>query len=246
MRHASVLCAVLTGCVLDLPDAPGLQCDAQHLCELGRTCVAGTCQPTGATWRQAVDGFAGMTVLPGATLVLGAGNAVTATVPNASDAHDRATGDVSMPLPMSGNGHLKGTLRLPAPLSLSAESAWLWLGSETQLLLSLAFDASGALVCRSDPGALSPQALAATAVQPGGFVANEDFTLEVTWKRGEFRRVFVNGTELTNEGLTAPGGTPVEPTQLRLGIDRYDGTATTGWGITLSDWQLADDPETPL
>lgn len=246
MRHPSLLCAVLTGCVLDLPDAPGLKCDAAHPCETGRTCASGTCQPTGATWRQSVDGFDGMTVLAGASVVLGDGNAVTASVPSANDLHDRATADVAMPLPMSGNGHLKGHLKLPAALSLSGTSTWLWLGSDTQTLVALGFDASGALVCRSDAGALSAQALAQTLMQPGGFAPSTDYEFELTWQRGGFWRVFVNGTSLADNSLSEPGGALVVPTQLRLGIDRYDGSATSGWSVTLSGWQLADDPGTAL
>jgi hypothetical protein len=231
MRAAFALSALLTGCVLDLPDMPGLACDDQHPCESGRACVSGVCD-TARVWRQAVDGFSSMDVLPGATLSLGDGNAVTSTVPGADDAHDRATAVATMPLPTSGDGHLNGTFRLAAPLDLSGTSTWLYLGAGSQEILSLAFDATGALVCGGQAAAGS-----------GGFSPNVDYAVDVTWQHGSFQRVAVNGTLLLDGTRDS---SVVVPDQLRLGIFRYDGDADAGWSITLSGWQLAADPGTPL
>jgi hypothetical protein len=231
MRAALALCALSSGCVLDLPDMPGLACDDSHPCESGRACVAGVCT-NARVWRQAADGFSSMDVLPGATLSVGADNAVTSTIPSASDAHDRATAVATMPLPSSGDGHLNGTFRLPSALALSGASPWLYLGTDTQEVVSLAFDATGALVCGSQ-----------SAAWTGGFSSGVDYTVDLTWQHGSFLQLAVNGTPLISGSRDSA---VVVPDQLRLGIFRYDGDADAGWSITLSNWQLAADPGTPL
>jgi hypothetical protein len=43
MRALLVLCLVLAGCVLDLPDDPARACDDLHPCEDGRVCVQAVC-----------------------------------------------------------------------------------------------------------------------------------------------------------------------------------------------------------
>jgi hypothetical protein len=231
MRAAFALCALSTGCVLDLPDMPGLACDDTHPCESGRACVGGVCD-SARVWRQTVDGFSSMDVRTGATLSLGDGNAVTSTVPSASDAQDRATAIATMPLPGSGDGHLNGTFRLPSALELSGTSTWLYLGTDAQEVVSLAFDSTGALVCASQ-----------SATWSGGFSAGVDYTVDLTWQHGSFLHLAVNGTLLLS-GSRDPA--IVVPDQLRLGIFHYDGDADAGWSITLSNWQLAADPGTPL
>ena len=118
--------------------------------------------------------------------------------------------------------------------------------SAGNVVLSLTFDTNEALVCRSDPGFVLAQGATQTVTWPGGFTANTDFTLDVTWKRGEYRRLSVNGTQLLDLQQPADAGPLEAPDTLRLGITGYSGTSDAGWSIILNDWRLADDPSVPL
>ncbi|MBK7862330.1 MAG: hypothetical protein IPJ65_27725 [Archangiaceae bacterium] len=201
-------------------------------------------------WQQRVDGFTGQQVFTGASLQVraDAGNQVVSSVPQAGDAADRATAntDDTSKLPQQGNGHLKGRFRLTQTLSLKDTSTFLRLETAAGQVVALAFDKTGALVAKSDTGLIGPSTLTQTLLWPGGFLANTDYTVDVAWKRGQYRTLTVNGVDAGMLGASSPGLGLTPPDQLRLGIYRYDGDAGTGWTVILSDWQLADDPAVAL
>lgn len=200
-------------------------------------------------WQQDVDGFTGQQVFNLATLQVkaDAGNQVTSTVPSSLDANDRATANYNDAghLPATGHGRLKGKFRLPATLSLKANSTFVRLESMGSSLMSITFDSSGRLVVSSASGFIGPSTITQTVSWPNGFSANTDYTIDVAWRRGQYRSLFVNGVDAGTLGTTDPAGMPL-PDQLRLGIYRYDGDAGTGWSVILNDWALADGPTVPL
>jgi hypothetical protein len=279
MRVAPFIAVLLAACVVNLPDEPGRACDETHPCQPGRECIAGICtDETGAgggdaaggggqgggtsgggtppgkvVWRQAADGFSNTQKFGSATITVkgDAGNEVTSRVLTPDDANDRACANqnnVAM-LPATGNGHLRGRFRLPAPLALKASSTWLRLENGSSVVVSLQFNSSGALVVRSDTGFLGPTAYTQTVTWPGGFSANYDYWVDLTWTRGVARDLVINANAFPLS-LSPPATALVTPDQLRLGIYRYDGDAGTamdgGWSIILGDWALADDPSVPL
>ncbi|MBX7100367.1 MAG: hypothetical protein K1X89_21800, partial [Myxococcaceae bacterium] len=201
-------------------------------------------------WSQHVHGFTGQSVFTGCALEVDAlrGNKVVSTIRSALDSSDRATANQSDAgaLPKTGNGHLRGRFQLPSTLKLSANSTWLVLQAAGTTQLSLAFNSSGQLVCRTEAGMVGPTPITQTVTWPGGFLPNQDYLVDFTWKQGQFRRLTINGGNLTESLIGMDAGPGPKLDQLRLGIYRYDGTSDAGWTLTLSDWQLADDPNANL
>ncbi len=204
-------------------------------------------------WSQAAHGFTGQAVLGSATLEVDAlrGNRVVSTIKTASDTADRATAihaDAGR-LPATGNGRIRGRFQLPSTLKLTSNSYWLYLarGTNNRQLLQLSFNSTGQLVAYSAPGMLGPNAVTNTITWTNGFQPNVDYLVEVEWRRGQYRRVSINGTQVASAtGLTGDAGVLETPDNLRLGIHRYDGAADAGWSITLFDWQLTDNPSVIL
>jgi hypothetical protein len=203
-------------------------------------------------WRQWVDGFTNLATNGSATVVVraDAGNQVTATVLTADDLNDRATAEVrdAGALPQLGNGHLKGKFRLPAALSLKGNSPFVVLENNGtgNAIVELSFDNQGQLIVKSDQGSVDRITLTQMVAWPGGFSPNVDYTVEVAWRRGQFRSLFVNGFDAGTLPASPPSMGPTLPDRLRLGIYHYDGDAGTGWSVILSDWALADDPAVGL
>jgi hypothetical protein len=176
------------------------------------------------------------------------GNRVVATIASANDSNDTATANEldAGSLPMTGSGRIRGRFQLPSTLKLTNSSPFVWLASANKTLVSLSFNSSGQLVANSSGGMVGPSGLTSSVTWTGGFQPNVDYLVEVAWERSNYRRLYVNGAlqaELTNLG---DAGTLEVPTQLKLGVYRYDGDAGTGWSIALFDWQLTDDPSVIL
>lgn len=217
----------------------------------GGTAGGGVSADAGSVlWLQEAHGFTGTQDFGTATLTIraDAGNQVVSTVLNASDANDRATANQADAghLPQLGHGRLKGRFRLASALNLSANSTFVRLENAGSVIVSLAFNSSEQLVVRSDSNFIDPLALTQTISWPGGFQPNTDYTVDVAWQRGQYRSLFINGVDAGTLRAMPPPMNLVPPTQLRLGIYRYDGDAGTGWSVTLSDWALADGPTVPL
>ena len=204
---------------------------------------------TQAVWQQRLHGFSSTTILTNCALSIdpGRNNIVMATIRSARDGEDRATADMVDPsrLPHTLDGRFRGRLGLAAPLRLSDTATFAWLGTQTgRAWIELGFNAQGELVVASDPGTLTGAAVSQRYAWDGGFL-NTDYVFDVSWKKGQYLRVAINGQQVGDVAL-APGGASTPLDELRLGINRYDGDAGTGWSTTLSAWQLADDPTIDL
>ncbi len=198
-------------------------------------------------WTQADDGFTGQAIDNGCTLVIEAanGNRVLSTIKSANDLEDRASADQrdAGVLPKTGNGRLVGTFRLPVNPGLKSTSAFFHLGNGTTPHLQLGLNGNGQLYIRSEANTIGPVYRQDNVTWDGGFKLNTDYALDVTWRRGNYRRVKINGvTVVEANNLGAPTVALVRPDNLRLGIGPYDGDADAGWSAIFSDWQLADDP----
>lgn len=204
-------------------------------------------------WKQSVHGFSGQAVLGTATLEVDTlrGNRVIATIKNASDVNDRATANQTDAgrLPTTGNGKIRGRFQLPATLKLNNNSTFLLLsnGLTGRDLLRLYFNSTGQLVVSTAPGMIAPGAVTNAISYSNGFMPNVDYLVEITWERGSYRRVWINGLVAAQaNNLLGDAGILEIPDQLRLGIHRYDGTADAGWSVALFDWQLTDNPSVIL
>jgi hypothetical protein len=199
-------------------------------------------------WSQKVHGFTGQDVLTNCMLDIETtfNNRVVSTIRSSTQNRATAINATASTLAINGNGRLRGKFQIPQPLSLKGNSAWLILGIPSAPLLRLQFNTAGNLEAYSAAGTISPLALTQVVNYPGGFQPNVDYTLDVTWKRGQFREVNLNGNRDQLGSLTEPDGGFVKPTELRVGIFNYGGTADAGWTITLSDWALGEEPETVM
>ncbi len=150
-------------------------------------------------------------------------------------------------MPKTGNGRIRGKFQLPAALKLNNNSTFLWLALGSKPLIQLYFNASGQLVTNSAAGMLGPGQVQNSITWTNGFQPNVDYLVEIAWQRGSYRRIWINGTQVAQATtLTGDAGVLEVPDQLRLGIYRYDGAADAGWSVTLSDWQLTDNPSVVL
>lgn len=270
MLLASAVCAV-GACGVDLKDVPGRACDEAHPCQAPRACLAGFCfapseldagrPDSGAPdagafdagtpdagpqplWQQRLHGFTTTTVDMGCAVDIdpSRGNRVVATIRAGADNQDTATADMVDParLPKTTVGKLRGRLTLPAPVQVRGLLPVAFLGSQTGTAwVRLAFDAQGRLVVASDANTLGAAPLTEAFMPDGGFTTG-DWVVEVAWTRGGNRLVWLNGAPVADTP-TGSGATAPPPTELDLGILRYDSDAGTGFSLTLSGWQLADD-----
>lgn len=199
-------------------------------------------------WSQWDQGFTGQDVATNCMLEIDVvrNNRVVSTIRSGTQNRAVAINANAATLALNGNGRLRGKFQLPQALNLQGTSPWLILGSPAAPLMRLQFTQAGTLQCFSAAGTLSPVAFTQTITWPGGFQPNRDYLLDVTWKRGQYREIAIDGTTVVQGSLSEPDGGFVKPTELRLGIYGYASTADAGWTMTLSDWQLAEEPETPL
>lgn len=201
------------------------------------------------TWQQRLHGFTGTTVDANCSVDIdpSRGNRVLAIVSSTDDTRDTATADLDTParLPGAAYGHLRGRVTLPAPLGLRSLATFALLTTaDGGAWLRLGFDAQGRLVVQSDAMTLGSAAMNESFARDGGFGAG-DYAVDVSWTRGGSRRVSLDNVTLADTPIGAPGGAAA-PALLRLGIASYDGDAGTGWSVTLSGWQAADDPSVVL
>lgn len=199
-------------------------------------------------WSQGIQGFTGQDVATNCMLEIDVvrNNRVVSTIRSGAQNRAVAINANAATLALGGNGRLRGRFQLPQALNLQGTTAWLILGSPAAPLVRLQFTQAGTLQCFSAAGTLGPVAFTQTITWPGGFQPNRDYLLDVRWKRGQYREIAIDGTTVVQGSLSEPDGGFVKPTELRLGIYNYASTADAGWTISLSDWQLAEEPETPL
>jgi hypothetical protein len=199
-------------------------------------------------WVQGVHGFTGQDALTGCMVNIETtfNNRVVSTIASSVQNRAVAINAAAATLDLNGNGRLRGKFQIPQPLTLKGNSSWLFVGPVSAPVIQFRFTSSGTLECFSAAGTLDPSAITQTITFGGGFQPNVDYLVDVTWKRGVFRDVAINGTTQLQATLTPPSTAFVKPTEMRLGINNYGGTADAGWTITLSDWALGEEPETPL
>lgn len=201
-----------------------------------------------ARWQQRLHGFTNTTIDTGCMLDIdpSRGNRVLATVVGPADNQDTATAelvDVNR-LPRTLEGRIKGRITLAAPINVSGYVPMIFLGTQTgQAFARVGFDNQGLLVVESDPQTVGASSLVERFSVDGGFTAG-DWIVEVSYRVGTGREVRINDAvvsyALVNGGATMP------PTELSLGIARYDGAAGGAFSVTLSGWQLSDDLTVPL
>lgn len=199
-------------------------------------------------WAQAAHGFTGQDVATSCFLEIDAvrGNRVVSTIRSSVQNRAAAVNANAATLALDGNGRLRGKFQVPQALALRANSPWLILGPTANPVLLLRFTSTGNLDVFSGAGTLGQQALTQTVTWSGGFQPNRDYLVDVQWKRGQYRDVAIDGTTVAQGALTDPGLAFARPTELRLGINSYGTGIDGGWTITLTDWQLGQEPETPL
>lgn len=249
------LALLLSGCAIELDDVPGRACDDLHPCRAPRSCVEGVCfseaelgdggvvvDAGSIRWQQRVDGFDGTSVDPSCSLTIDAsrGNLVISSIAGPDDDDDTARAFVNQ-LPQSTEGKLRGRFSLPSATPARNELPFLSLGQPAWLRAGL--DGQGRFVVQSDAQTLGNSALVERFTIDGGFVTGE-YLVELEWKAGAFRRVSLNGARVADTAVS--GGSSAAPTELSLGIERYDGDAGSAFSVRLFDWQLADAVTVPL
>ena len=201
-------------------------------------------------WQQRLHGFTGTTVDldGGATLDIdpSRGNRVLATVLGWRDDQDTALADLVdlNRLPRTLEGRMRGRITLVAPLAVKGFVPVAFIGTQSgQAFARIGFDGAGQLVVESDAQTLGAAALVERFSVDGGFSAG-DWVVEVAWRVGAARQVRLNDVLLADTVVS--GGATLPPSELSLGIARYDGDAGTAFTVTLSSWQLTDDLLVPL
>lgn len=200
-------------------------------------------------WRQKVHGFTGITVDTNCSVDIdpSRNNRVLATISSTDDARDTATADMDTAgrLPGVAWGRVRGLVTLPAPLGLRGRATFASIDtSDGRAWLRLAFDAQGRLLVQSDATTLASTAMNEAFTRDGGFPAG-DYSIDVTWDRSGARRVALDGVILAETPVASPGGS-LAPAVLHLGVVDYGGDAGSGWSVTLSGWEAADDPRAVL
>ncbi len=267
---SAVTLALFGGCAIELDDVPGRACDESHPCRAPRACVSARCveplapdagRDAGAAldaglppadagtdagvprWQQRLHGFTSTTIDPSCTLDIdpSRGNRVLATVLGSQDTQDTAVAEMIdlNRLPRSLEGRLRGRITLVAPVFVSGFVPLAYLGTQSgQAFARIGFDASGQLVVESDAQTVGSTALVERFSVDGGFTAG-DWIVEVAYRVGTTREVRIN--DVLQRATTVSGGATLPPSELSLGIARYDGTGGGAFSVTLSSWQLSDD-----
>ena len=269
----SVVSLLLAGCAIELDDIAGRACDEAHPCRAPRACISARCLDlvtadsgiadggpdsglplrdagADARWQQRLHGFTGtrVDVDGGCTLDIdpARGNRVLATVLSSRDDQDTAVAelvDLNL-LPRTLEGRLRGRVTLVAPLSVRGFVPIAFVGTQSgRAFARIGFDGAGQLVVESDPQTVGATALVERFKVDGGFSAG-DWTIEVAWRVGTARQVRIN--DVLQADTVVTGGATLPPSELSLGIERYDGDGGAAFTVTLSSWQLTDDLLVPL
>lgn len=146
-------------------------------------------------------------------------------------------------------GRLAGQFRVVGTLgsSVGGNPVWVELLTPSQRWAVAARFHSGVGRLISEQGTVSTEELAHSIGQ-SAFLAEWN-TLEVSWQRNAFRKIWLNGSLLEARTLTPPtDGLPPSQdiTRLRLGAATQAGN-TEPFEVELRDWQVHDDPDaTPV
>ncbi|MDX2015088.1 MAG: hypothetical protein SFW67_33145 [Myxococcaceae bacterium] len=200
-------------------------------------------------WQQPVHGFTEFTQDTGCTAMVDAanGNQLNASVANAADDQDSASGDFLDGgfLPQQLEGAVRGRVRLNARPALTGNLPFVEysLGRNMNIHLQLAITAQNALQVSSQANTVADLAVTNTYAVDGGF-APGDYLFEVRWRRNGTRRVWLNNQLLGTVNLPAAGAAPQVPDRFRIGIMRLDGMDGGATSLSMRSWQLGDREDT--
>jgi hypothetical protein len=260
---ATLFGALSVGCTVSLGSAEGHACNEQHTCPAPFECVSGFCRtPTdstldGGSWTQARTGFTSTTTGTDCTAVIepAAGNRLTATVLS-DTGKDFAWGNATSGLPTGEEGRLGGWFAMPDTFqSVSGTLSILRMVDQSgaQMLEVFLRPSDAAVELYAAPETLD-QALVGVGPTVGQnptlapLFAPGPTQLEVAWARGQFLKVYVNGSLAVEYTLSPPtSGTISFPVRVQLGPSQYEGTPPSGgWRAIYSDWRVSEDPNASL
>jgi hypothetical protein len=208
-----------------------------------------------SVWRQWEDGFDLTVTKTGCTATVDgtSHNKLTATIASAADDSDMAEGRVtrSAKLPAGSEGYVRFKLTTPASFSLSNNSSVLIIKAGTLSVCDLYIDSALNVNTFTDTGVLTSGSLNPSAATT--LASSTTYTFEVWWKQNQALKVAINGvTKINSTGLSGSTHSAV-PTELRYGIDHYDGASATGWTAVHDQGQTGDsftdsfaDPAVPV
>lgn len=205
-------------------------------------------------WRQWIDGFDSTTAETSCTIDVDSAaegfdkNKITSTIASASDSSDRATASETTlaSLPQNDEGRIRFKFRTPATFDLLGNSTILIVRNPDPVsIIDLFINSSQVLGCFSAGGTLR----STTVVQNGTTVLNADteYTIEVAWKGmtdgTSDRKVWLNDViEMASiPPLAMVAANDCDTSEIRLGIDHYDGADSSGWEAKIRMAQLSDD-----
>ena len=164
-------------------------------------------------------------------------------MPSALDGSDFAVAQAPRErLPSSSEGQLVGRFFVPAGTRIDGPAPFLSLTGVGGSILELTFNTNwelgaftGASVLQPDPVS---QPRSATRFDPG-----REYLLKASWRAGAFRRVLVDNATVFDDALMPASGAGARPTQLEMGILRYDGNGQNPLDVTLLDWAMCDNAD---
>lgn len=256
-RLAPILLFALAACSVDVGDYSGKRCDADNGCLDGRECVQGVCVARGSgvtdagtsdagiavdagvTWRQINSGFDFTRECSGCVVT------VTPTADNRLDvsivdaASDQAEAVEQNQLISGATGVVGGRVQLSSLPTARLTLVYLESNSGGPLL-RLSVESNGALRCESAANAL--QASAVNVSSGAGLItAGAPHLIDASFVQGAKVRVFVDRVAACDATLAPFSNAQATPRELRLGIDSYDGTATTGLNASFSEWVIGSN-----
>ena len=256
MKIFLVMSLVAAGCSVSPADWAGQACDATHDCFEGRECLAGRCAaPTTVdgghscvAWSQRRDGFATTRAGTGASaeVAVDQGNRLTANVPSALDGSDFAVAQIpSGRLTVASEGQLTGRIFVPLGINIDGPAPFLALGGVGGSILELTFLQNWELSAFTGTAVLQAQPVSSPRSSQR-FSPGVEYTLRASWRIGSFRRIWINNAIVFDDVLQPFSGSGARPTQLELGVLRYDGNGQNPLQLSLSDFQLCDDADVTL
>lgn len=256
-----------SACRIQLDDPYGRACDEEHPCSEGRVCFESTCRlpselpgsdagDAGAetdaghpflVWSQTAVGFDDLdTCSDGCQAMVTAaeGNKVWLDVPqSATSGYSYAVIDEHDRLPATVEGRLRGRVILHHTFSSEPTCRILeLLDTSGQALLDLRVTNSGALQLSSSAGTLTASG---NTSGPSSLKlsSGQEYVLELAWRQGAWRRLWVNGTAVFDESLPSYSEENAAPRQLLFqSYPMSDGACE----VTFVSWKLTSDPETPI
>ena len=207
---------------------------------------------TTGLFRQWLDAFDSTTTESGCTIVVDPASmqaTVVATIASASDTNDQATANITAggKLPAVNEGRIRFYVKTPSTFNPTNNITLLdvrnSLGHE---IVNLYLDSAETLKAFSQATDLSTAGFNSSS----GMVlaANTEYLIEISYKQNSNFTLWVNGVQkINNTGLT--GGTVgrAVATDVRVGIDHYDGADSNPQGpYTYREFQLSDDSTTAL